>query len=250
MALRFRDLLLHPDTFFRDLAAGPDEYRMPLLIAGTCMVFDAVRQFLLADWMRGALLPLLAGATGMPQLNEILAGAVWILLVVAVVENIPAFIAYWLIIAAVLTIVSGYFSQEGTIYKMVAASGWGMAPLIVYNAVSVPLFLAYRDTMTMTIDPALLNATASRHHRYGASSRMTSEEFRQYVQFNQPFVEHSQAEFALFAISLLCCCIWWTFAVKNIRKIPLYQAAASVVLPAVLFLAALLAMKVMNGWAP
>lgn len=250
MASRFWDFLIHPDSFFRDLAAGPNEYRIPLIIVGTCMVLDAIRQFLLMDWMRQALLPALSSMTDMPLFNDFFIGAFNVILFVAVAENIPAFFAYWLIIAAVFFIISSYFSQEGTIYKTIIATGWGMAPLIVYNAISIPLFLMYRDAMTLTISPEAFNQTASRYSGYSHRPSFSgSEEFSQYVHFNQQFIEHAQVDFALYAVAMLCCSIFWLYAVKNIRNIPFRQAFLAVVLPVVLFLAIILGIKMMNGWA-
>ena len=249
MASRISDFLLHPDSFFGKLAAGPDEYMTPLLIVGTCMVLDAVRQFLLADWMRQVILPLMPSVSGMPEIGSFISGMISILLFVSVVENIPAFIAYWLIITAVFTIVSQYFSQEGTIYKMIIATGWGMAPLIVYNAVVIPLFLLYRNAMSLTISPEAFNQTSSRYSR-GSSiqSSFNRPDYSDYIHVNGAYVEFHQIEFVLFALALLACCIFWVYGVRNIRNISVLQAAVSVVLPVTVFLIGILGIKIMNGW--
>ncbi len=250
MAPRIRDFLLHPDTFFSEIAAGETEYKIPLIIVGTCMVLDAIRQFLLADWIQQAIISALPALTGMQQINDLVFGALNFLIIVSVIENIPAFIAYWLIIAAVFHIISSYFSCEGTIYKMIIATGWGMAPLIVYNAIAVPLFLMYRNVMTLTISPEAFNQTPSRYHRSSFSSGLSdSPDYTQYVHFNQQYIEHAQIGFAVFAVSLLCCSIFWLYAVKNVRNISLVQAAVSTVLPVAIYLAILLGIKMMNGWA-
>ena len=249
MALRLRDFLLHPDTFFKELAHSPDEYKTPLIIVGTCMVFDAIHQFLLTDWMRQALLVALPNIPGIPGVNELLTGTLNLLILVSVIHNIPAFIAYWLIIAAVFYILSGYFSSEGTLYKTVIATGWGMAPFIVYNAISVPLFLMYRNVMTLTISPEAFNQTISRHYNSTYSSAFSSSpDISQYIHFNQSYIEYSQISYILYAISLLCCCLFWIYAVKNIRSLTLKQSAVTVVGPVLLYLVGLLAIKIMNGW--
>lgn len=249
MAPPLRDLLFHPDTFFEQLAAGADEYRMPIIIVALCMVFDAIRQFILMDFIAQFIMKAIPETPAVPMMAGMMKGMINILIITSTVQSIPAFFAYWLIIAAVFFIISGLFTGEGSIYKVFIATGWGMIPFVLYNAISVALIVTYRQAMDVTISPEFFNLTGTGpYSRQTPSALSDSPDISRYITFNQPYLEYSHISFALFAAAFLCCCVFWVYAMKHTRSLTMKQSAITVVLPVIIYLACLLGFRVMNGW--
>jgi len=249
MAPPIRDLFLRPDSFFRDLSAGPDEYRIPLIIVGLCVVFDVVRQYFLVDFISQVILKAIPVTPDMAAISGIMTGMFQAMIILTVISSIPTFFAYWLIIAAVFYIVSSTYSKTGTIYKVLIATGWGMLPFIAFNIAGAALVAVYRNSMSLTISPEYYNQTvAGTESSQYSSAFAASPDISQYITYNQPFIEFNQISFALFAAGLLCCCFFWIYAMKNTRSLTMKQSAITVVLPVMLFLAYMLVQKILNGW--
>lgn len=241
-----KDLLVHPGNFFRDLAAAPAAYRIPALIILVWGLLTAIHTFLIVSWMTGTFLQAYPHQQGM----ELLTGIFAVISVMAAVFSVPMAFVYWGVAAFGLYLVSSIFSRTGSIWHTITATAWGMIPLVVCDAIQVPVFLLYRNVMAVTISPEFVNLTLNGHAAGSPPlSSMSSAELAKYISFNPAFHEYSIVSFLVFAIGLLGCSWFWFNALQHTRSLTPRQAAISVLVPVVLFLGVMLASRILNGWA-
>jgi hypothetical protein len=226
---RVRTFFIEPDTFFRDLAVQPPRYRWPLCIVLVAGIFSAVSAYLTMSWM----FPFFsAGYSSMEAYPFISAFFGFILLFASALAVFgPLFAA--IIAGFVFYILAGFVSKGGSLVHTITAMGWGIFPLAVYELVQIPLFLAYRSAMTVSISPeffALMNNSTS-------APSMDRETMMQMFTFSQPFYTYTMLNAGLHVAAWLCCAWFWIPAVRNTCAVERRQAALIVLVPLLVFLA-------------
>ena len=243
MAPAFKDLILRPGGFFRDLAAEPAAYGIPALIILIWGIFSAIQTFFIISWMMDAFVQAAPHQQGM----ELMAGIFAIISVMAGVFALPLAFVYWGAAAFGLYLISSLFSRTGSIRHTITATAWGMIPLAIGNAIQILVFLAYRKAMVFTISAEFFNLTMN-SQKTGYPSSMSSAEMAKYITFNHAFYEYSIISFMIFTLALLGCAWFWFHALQHTRSLTPKQAAITVLVPVIIILGVLLASHIMSGW--
>jgi hypothetical protein len=243
MAPAFRDLILHPGDFFRDLANAPPAYGIPALIIVIWGIISAIQTFQLISWMMDAFVL----AAPHQQGTELMAVIFAAISVMAGVFALPMAFVYWGAAALGLYLIGGIFSRTGSIRHTFTATAWGMIPLAIGNAIQVLVFLAYKKAMVFTISPEFFNLTM-KSQKAGYYSPMSSSEMAKYVTFNHAFYEYSLISFVLLSLALLGSAWFWFHALQHTRSLTRKQAAITVFVPVVLLLGVILVSRIISGW--
>jgi len=246
MAPAPKDLILRPGDFFRDLASDPAAYRIPVLIVLIWGILTAVLTFLNISLVMGAFLQAAPHQQGM----ELMTGIFSVISVMGAVFSLPMAFVYWGVAAFGLYLVSSIFSRTGSISHTATATAWGMIPLVICDAIRIPLFFLYRNAMAVTVSPGFFNLTMKGQANGSvAYAPVSSAELAKYISFSHAFSEYSIISFMIFTLALLGCAWFWFHALQHTRSLTPKQAAITVLVPVVLFLGVMLASRIMSGWA-
>ncbi len=227
---RLRTFFLEPDTFFRDLAAQPPQYRWPFCIALVAGIFSAVSAYLTMSWMFSFFS---AGYSSMGEAYPFISAFFGVILVLVSLFAVFGPLLAAIIAGLVFYILAGFVSKSGSLIHTITAMGWGVVPLAIYEIVQIPLFLAYRSAMTVSISPeffAMMNNSTS-------APSMDRETMMQMFTFSQPFYTYTMLNAGLHIAAWLCCAWFWIPAVRNTCAVERRQAALIVLVPLLVFLA-------------
>lgn len=231
LSQRIRTFLVEPDIFFRQLAEKPVQYRWPLAIALISGIFSAVSTWLMMSWMFSSVISGLAGAGPESGVISSLYG-----IVIVFSSAFAIFHPFIILIIAGLGFyfLAGFVSKGGSISHAITAAGWGMIPLAIYNALQIPLFLAFRPGMSLTILPeffTMMNNSTS-------AGSMDKAVMAQMVTFSPSFYSYTLAMAGLHVLAWLCCAWFWIPAVQNTCNVSHRHATMIVLIPLLLYLAA------------
>lgn len=236
----YRDLVLRPGEFFRQLTREPAGFTIPALIVLTAGILSAVFTYLMMSWMTGFFVTGYAASTPDPGEYASLFG--FMVLMASTFAILGPFFT-WAVAGIIFYLVSSLFSRTGSISHTLAATGWGMIPLAVYHAITLPLFLLFQKAITITISPefftALTNSTSAGSLDQGEMARM--------IVYNQPFRDYMVIDTTLNAVALLCCAWFWIHALQHTRSLDRRHAAITVLVPVLIYLAATIGMKMLRG---
>jgi hypothetical protein len=227
---RLRMFLVDPDTFFRNLAGQPPRYRVPLLLVLVTGIISAISTWLTMSWMFSFFLTGLSGAGPESQFMSAFFGMMVVFASFCAIFG-PLVIAF----AAGLGfyILAGFYSKGGSLVHTITAAAWGIVPLAVGDLLQIPLFLAFRSVMSVTISPdffaMMRNSTAA--------SGMDKETIMHMVTFNQPFYTFTMLNASLHILTWLCSAWFWIPAVRNTCGVEQRQATLIVLVPLLLYLA-------------
>jgi len=130
-------------------------------------------------------------------------------------------------------LLAGFFSKGGSLSHTITAAGWGMIPLAVYEALQIPIFLAFLPAMSLTISPEffiLMNNSSS-------AGSLDKEAMAHMVTFSQSYYTFTMALAVLHILAWLCCAWFWIPAVRNSCNVSHRHAVMIVLIPMILFLA-------------
>ena len=237
---RIRTFLLDPDTFFRQLAEKPARYRWPLSIAGIAGICTAVSSWLLLNLMTSFFTAGYAAAGPSAGLFSSLFTV--IVLVTSALEVFTPFITL-LIAGVTFFILASFISKGGSLTHAITATGWGMVPLAVYEAVKIPLLLAYLPSMSITATPEFFTLLSNS----SSAAPVDKEAMMQMVTFSSSFYTYTMVAGCLHVVAYLCCAWFWIPGVKNTCAVSHRHAAMIVLIPLVLYLAIALGPALISG---
>jgi len=234
-----RDLFLRPSEFFRGLAAAPPDYKVPLAIAAIIGVLQAANGYLTLSWVTGIYLGLYEKTPGAAQVPATLMASITGI-GINLITVLDFFVPFFTLVVAglVFWFIAGIWNRgSDTLSQTIAAVGWGMIPLAVYQAFLVPLFLSLKNTMTVTVSPAFFNTTINATNH---------AELAKMVSFNQPYILFITTSAVLEVVAFLCCAWFWVHAVRGIFSLDTKKAAAAVLVPVILYLAVMVGPHLMG----
>jgi hypothetical protein len=228
---RIHTFVLDPDTFFHELAAQPPRYRWPLLIVLVAGIFYAVSACLLTGWIY-SLIPV-EFSHAIPSYHISPPGSVIgtdnvsfaLLVSVPFLMTIFASVVFYFH-AALFT------SKRGGLLSLLAAVGWGMVPLAVYYLLQIPVFLAFRPGISVTILSdynTVINTSASLPFA-------EKQAVAQMLVFSESYYLFIMVLLIMHILAWLCCAWFWIPAVRNTCNVEKRQAAFIVLVPLLIYL--------------
>ena len=227
---RVRTFLLEPDIFFRQLAEKPAQYRWPLAIVLVAGFWYAIGSWLEMSWFSSFFL---AAYSGAGQSAEFYSSIFWIMVIISSIVGAFILLVTPLVIGLGFYLLAGFVSKGGSLSHAITATGWGMVPLVVYQAVRIPLFLAFLPAMSVTVSPEFFTLLKNS----SSASSMDSATMAQMITPNQMYLTHALADNGLHVLACLCCAWFWIPAVRNSCKVSYRHAVLIVLVPLLLFLA-------------
>ena len=217
--------------FFRTLAEQPPQYLRPLIIVLVAGTFSAIAEYLVISWIFSFFS---AGFSGMGPEYSLVSS-----LFGAMIVLVSAFAVFGPFVVAILAglvfyILAGFVSKGGSLAHAITAVAWGTIPLAIFGALQIPLFLAFRSAMDVTISPeffAMIKNSTS-------ASSMDKEAMMHMFTFSQPYYTYTMLNASLHVLAWLCCAWFWIPAVRNTCAVDRRQAALIVLVPLFLYLAA------------
>jgi len=135
--------------------------------------------------------------------------------------------------AAGFYILAGFVSKTGSFSHVLSAVGWGMVPLAIYEAVRIPLILAYLPGMSLTVSPEFFTLYKSSPFAFSSGSAALADLFT----YNQVFYSVAFANVVLHILAYLACAWFWVPAVRQTCAVGHRHALMIVLVPLLLFLA-------------
>lgn len=108
-----------------------------------------------------------------------------------------------------------------------------MVPLAIYEAVRIPLFLAYVPSMSITVSPDLFTLYKSSPFAFSSGSAALAG----MVTYNQVFYFVAVVNAILHVLAYLTCAWFWIPAVRNTCVVEYRHAVVIVLVPLLVFLA-------------
>jgi len=225
-----RDLFLRPAEFFRALAAEPRGYIVPLAIAAITGVFQALNSYLVLSWLSAIYLDLYARSPGTAHVPASMMATITGI-GITVISVVNFFVPFFILVVAAIAFwfIAGIWNRApGTLGSMIAAAGWGMVPLAVYEALLIPLFLSLKNAMAITASPAFFNTTINATNH---------AEIAKMISVNPPFALFVTTSAVLEVAAFLCCAWFWVHAVRGVLGLDTKKAALAVLVPVLVYLA-------------
>jgi len=227
---RIRRFVTEPDTFFEQLAASPARFRGPLVIVLAAGLCSAITTWLIAGWMMPAF-ALASSAAGQSEgFVSVITGFTVIFASLCALAG-PAVIL--VVAAAGFYILAGFVSKAGSFSHVLSAVGWGMVPLAIYEAVRIPLLLAYLPGMSLTVSPELFTLYKGSPFAFSSGSAALAGMFT----YNEVFSSVAVANAILHVLAYLACAWFWVPAVRHTCAVGRRNAFLIVIVPLLLFLA-------------
>jgi len=219
-----------PDTFFQQLAASPARFHWPLVIVLAAGLCSAITTWLIAGWMMPAF-ALASSAAGHP--DGFISAVTGFTVIFAPLCALAGPVVILVGAAANFYILAGFVSKTGSFSHVLSAVGWGMVPLAIYEAVRIPLLLAYLPGMSLTVSPELFMLSRSSPFAFSSGSAALAGMFT----YNQVFYTVAAANAILHVLAYLACAWFWVPAVRHTCAVGHRHALLIVLVPLLLFLA-------------
>lgn len=207
-----RDLLLHPDTFFESRLKNPENLKEPGLIVTIGGVIAALTAYIIS----GTYAEMFSGITGGM-------GAI-----IGVIGAISAFFAFiiisWIVFAAIFFLISMAFSGKGGFKRTLEFTGLGLVPIIIGSVITLLLALYYIPLIHVPVISSTTNPAAIQQ---AMNQVMTDPAFRDYTIISSVI----SIMFLIWSANL------WIFGIRHARALSMKQAAISVLIPVVVYIA-------------
>lgn len=237
---RIRRFVTDPDTFFQQLAASPARFRLPLVIVLAAGLCSAITTWLIAGWM----MPAFATACSASGHSDVFVSAMTGFTVIfAPLCALAGPVVILIGAAAGFYILAGFVSKTGSFPHVLSAVGWGMVPLAIYEAVRIPLLLAYLPGMSLAVSPELFTLSKSSPFAFSPGSAALAG----MLTYNQVFYSVAVVNAVLHMLAYLVCAWFWVPAVRHTCAVGHRHALLIVLVPLLLFLAFSFGPRVLSG---
>lgn len=222
MPIPIGDLLFRPGTFFQRLVAEPESLKIPavVVIAGGSIAAAA------AYVVSGTYSKMFEAAAGAGMAS-----------VIGLIGAVSAFIMFiviwWGIFSAAFTVIPKLFKGSGSFRRTLQVTGYGLLPVVIGSVISLFVALYYvpmiqAPVITSFSDPAAIQRAME-------------------AIFQDPaFREFTMISTVISIIFLVWSANLWIFGVHHAHRLPLRQAAISVLVPVAVYVVYVLFMA-MNG---
>jgi hypothetical protein len=213
MSRSFTDILLNPSAFFLDVTGEKENFTLPIIIVLASGIVAAGYGYLLG----GLTARMMSGAVPGIEMIITLSSAIGAL--------IGAFI-FWLIWTGVVFLISAAFKGKGSFKRTLQITGYGFLPQVFGSLISliaafeyIPRIVVPQMTAATMQDPVVMQATISA------------------LMHDPAMLELTQITTVITIVFLLWSANIWIFGIQHARGISIRDAALSVGIPVVLYIA-------------
>jgi hypothetical protein len=213
MSRSFTDILLNPNAFFLDVTGEKENFTLPIIIVLASGIVAAGYGYLIG----GLTARMMAGAIPGIEIIITLSSAIGAL--------IGAFI-FWLIWTGVVFLISAAFKGKGSFKRTLQITGYGFLPQVFGSLISliaafeyIPRIVVPQMTAATMQDPVVMQATISA------------------LMHDPAMLELTQITTVITIVFLLWSANIWIFGIQHARGISVRDAALSVGIPVVLYIA-------------
>ena len=219
-----------PDTFFQQLTASPAWFRWPLVIVLAAGLCSAITTWLITGWMMPAFATAYSASGHSDGFVSVMTGFTVIFASLCALAG-PVVILVGA--AAGFYLLAGFVSKTGSFSHVLSAVGWGMVPLAIYEAVRIPLLLAYLPGMSLTVSPELFTLYKGSPFAFSSGNAALAGMFT----YNEVFSSVAVANAFLHVLAYLACAWFWVPAIRHTCAVSNRHALLIVLVPLLLFLA-------------
>ena len=213
MSRSFTDILLNPNAFFLDVTGEKENFTLPIIIVLASGIVAAGYGYLIG----GLTARMMSWAVPGIEIIITLSSAIGAL--------IGAFI-FWLIWTGVVFLISVAFKGKGSFKRTLQITGYGFLPQVFGSLISliaafeyIPRIVVPQMTAATMQDPVVMQATISA------------------LMHDPAMLELTQITTVITIVFLLWSANIWIFGVQHARGISVRDAALSVGIPVVLYIA-------------
>ncbi len=222
MSIQMGDLLFRPDAFFRRLVAEPDSLKIPAGIVITGGIIAAGASYIVTGTYS--------------KMFEAMAGS-GMASVIGLIGAISAFIMFvviwWGVFAGAFTVLSKAFKGSGSFRRILQVTGYGLLPVVIGSIISLFVALYYVPMIQAPVITSFSDPAAVQRAMEGI--------------FQDPaFREFTMISTAISIIFLAWSANLWIFGVQHAQGLRTRQAAITVLIPVVIYIAYVLFMAI-NG---
>jgi hypothetical protein len=235
-----KKFITDPDAFFCTLAGQPPHYRGPLVIVFTAGILSAISTWLVMSWMFSSVSE---GFSGLGPEYRFMSSFFGILIIFASACAVFGALVTAIVAGFVFYILAGFITKGGSLVHTITAAAWGMVPLAFYEMLQIPLFLAFRPGMSVTISRDFFTMMGNST----SASTVDKEAMMNMITFSQTFYSYAMVNAGLHLLAWLCCAWFWIPAVRNTCGVEQRQAALIVLIPLLVYLAVTTGPVLMSG---
>jgi hypothetical protein len=205
------DVLIRPDTFFRNVITERESLKVPLLIVLCGAIIGAIQAYLvggLTSKLMGALMP----------------GMETIIVISTIIGAIIATFLIWIILTALFYGLSFLFKGQGSFGRCLEVTGYGYLPQILGSLISVIIAFIY---VPKVVVPEISTAALQ--------DPQAIQDAVKVLLHDPAMMEMTQLVTVISIVFLLWSANNWIFGMKYARNIPLRDAAICVGAPVLVY---------------
>ncbi|MFA4877132.1 MAG: Yip1 family protein [Methanoregula sp.] len=213
MSRSLTDILINPNAFFTDIIGEKEDFKLPLIILLAGGILAAGYGYLIG----GVTAQMMSGAV--PGIGEV------ITLSSAIGALFGVFI-FWLVWTGIIYLISAAFKGKGSFRRTLQVTGYGYLPQVFGSLISlivafeyVPRIVVPQLTQAVMQDPAAMQQTISA------------------MMHDPAMMEMTQITTVVSIVFLLWSANIWIFGVQHARGITTRDAALSVGIPVIIYIA-------------
>jgi len=212
MGFKLKDLVLHPEQFFRQALGEKERLRLPGLIILLGAAIAAVSGYL-------------AGGLSVRMMEPVLQGMTPVIMVIAVIAAFFGTFVAWVVWAGIFYLLSRVFKGSGSYSRCLEVVGYGFVPQVIGMLVTVAAALVY---LPKVIVPALTTAAMQDPQMIKDASSA--------LMHDPAMMAFTQITAVVSIVFLLWSATIWIFGLKQARNLSLKHAAICVMIPVILFI--------------
>ncbi|WP_321505645.1 Yip1 family protein [uncultured Methanoregula sp.] len=209
----FTDILIKPDAFFTDVMGENENFKLPLII-------------LLAGGIIGAGYGYMIGGLTARMMSGAIPGIDMIMTLVSALGALFGVFVFWFIWTGIIYLISAAFKGKGSFRRTLQVTGYGYLPQVFGSLLSlivaieyIPRIVVPQITVAMMQDPVVM------------------QEVTKALMHDPAMLELTQITSVITIVFFLWSANIWIFGVRHARGITIRDAALSVGIPVIIYVA-------------
>jgi hypothetical protein len=211
MNLSVIDILLRPDSFFRERIAGKEDLKVPFLIVLAGSIVAAAYGYLIGGLTAKMMASAMPGLEIVITLSSVL-GAL-----------IGTFI-FWIIWAGIVYIITFAFKGQGSFRRVLEVVGYGYLPQLFGSIITLVAAIVYVPRIVV---PTITSA--------GLQDPVIIEQVTKAFMHDPAMMELTQITTLISLVFLLWSANIWIFGIKHARNVTPRDAALCVGIPVIIY---------------
>jgi len=211
MGMKYADLVISPERFFRESLGEKEELKIPGLI-------------ILAGAFCAAVSGYCAGSLSARMMDPILQGMGPVIVAVTVLATFFGTFVAWVVWSGVFYLLSKIFGGKGSFSRCLEVAGYGFVPQVIGMVITVGAALVYLPKVAV---PTLTSAAAQ--------NPQTVKDATTALMHDPAMAAFTEIAVLVSIIFLLWSATIWIFGIKKARELSLKSAAICVSVPVILY---------------